>query len=102
MNYIHVCTCVDWINIISVNAALNCISWVSVCFSRHREMEQAEECPQYIQSNGVRTGCTFTRESLPEFSAFNICVNSSSPKVALRSAFFSLQVQNHGNTHIRP
>nr|XP_029476653.1 interleukin-13 receptor subunit alpha-2-like isoform X2 [Oncorhynchus nerka] len=61
----------------------------------HREMEQAEECPQYIHSNGVRTGCTFTRESLPEFSAFNICVNSSSPKVALRSAFFSLQVQNH-------
>ncbi|XP_041707176.2 interleukin-13 receptor subunit alpha-2 isoform X1 [Coregonus clupeaformis] len=61
----------------------------------HREMEQAEECPQYIHTNGVRTGCTFTRESLPEFSAFNICVNSSSPKVALRSAFFSLQVQNH-------
>ncbi|XP_038821240.1 interleukin-13 receptor subunit alpha-2-like isoform X2 [Salvelinus namaycush] len=61
----------------------------------HREMEQAEECPQYIHSNGVRTGCTFTRDTLPEFSAFNICVNSSSPKVALRSAFFSLQVQNH-------
>ncbi|XP_014051818.2 interleukin-13 receptor subunit alpha-2 isoform X5 [Salmo salar] len=64
----------------------------------HREMEQAEECPQYIHSNGVRTGCKFTEESLPEFSDFNICINSSSPKVVLRSAFFSLQIQNYGTS----
>ncbi|XP_041750107.1 interleukin-13 receptor subunit alpha-2 isoform X1 [Coregonus clupeaformis] len=61
----------------------------------HREMEQAEECPQYIHSNGIRTGCKFTEESLPEFRDFNICINSSSPKVVLRSAFFSLQIQNY-------
>ncbi|XP_028977105.1 interleukin-13 receptor subunit alpha-2 isoform X1 [Esox lucius] len=61
----------------------------------HQGMEQAEECPQYIFSNGDRIGCTFSGESLPEFTNFNICVNSSSPQVALRAAFFSLQVQNH-------
>ncbi|KAL0994063.1 hypothetical protein UPYG_G00117320 [Umbra pygmaea] len=61
----------------------------------HRGMEQAAECPQYIYSNGLKTGCKFCGESLPEFTNFNICVNSSSSNVALMSAFFSLQIQNH-------
>ncbi|XP_030636957.1 interleukin-13 receptor subunit alpha-2 isoform X2 [Chanos chanos] len=61
----------------------------------HREMGESEECPQYLYSDGVRKGCRFPRQSLLEYSDFNVCVNGSSPANALRPAFFSLQVQMH-------
>ncbi|KAI1903608.1 hypothetical protein AGOR_G00028950 [Albula goreensis] len=61
----------------------------------HRGMEQTLECPDYIHSNGLRTGCSFTWESLQEFTEFNICVNGSSVEGPVRPAYFSLQIQNH-------
>ncbi|KAJ7996649.1 hypothetical protein DPEC_G00239230 [Dallia pectoralis] len=61
----------------------------------HQGMDRTEECPRYIYSNELRIGCTFSGKSLPEFTDLNICVNSSSSRVPLRPAFFSLQVQNH-------
>lgn len=66
-------------------------------FARHREMDETEECPEYIILNEVRRGCRFPHQSLLEFSQFNMCVNGSSPAGSLRAAFFSLDVQNYGN-----
>ncbi|XP_048042912.1 interleukin-13 receptor subunit alpha-2 isoform X2 [Megalobrama amblycephala] len=61
----------------------------------HREMEETKECPEYIVLSEVRRGCRFPRESLLEFSKFNMCVNGSSPAGSLRTAYFSIEVQNH-------
>ncbi|KAJ8348197.1 hypothetical protein SKAU_G00267860 [Synaphobranchus kaupii] len=63
-------------------------------FYWHREMEMTMECPRYIESNGVRTGCSFPGDSLLEFTEFNICVNGSSADEPLRPAYFTLQIQN--------
>ncbi|XP_046876069.1 interleukin-13 receptor subunit alpha-2 isoform X1 [Hypomesus transpacificus] len=60
----------------------------------HSDMEHSEECPSYIVQNRARTGCNLSHDLLEEFTDFNICVNSSSPGVVVRPAFFSLQVQN--------
>ncbi|XP_051531804.1 interleukin-13 receptor subunit alpha-2-like isoform X2 [Myxocyprinus asiaticus] len=61
----------------------------------HSEMDETKECPEYIVISGVRRGCRFPRTSLTEFSTFIVCVNGSSPAGNLRTAFFSLEVQNH-------
>ncbi|TKS83967.1 Interleukin-13 receptor subunit alpha-2 [Collichthys lucidus] len=61
----------------------------------HRELDRAEECPEYILSGGVRSGCDFTDKPLPDFTDINFCVNGSSPDGPLRPSFFSLQIQNH-------
>ncbi|XP_031427932.1 interleukin-13 receptor subunit alpha-2 isoform X2 [Clupea harengus] len=61
----------------------------------HNGLEAVAECPQYLLSSGVRTGCLFPREAVKEFTDFNVCVNGSSPVGPLRPAYFSLQVQNH-------
>ncbi|KAM3869215.1 interleukin-13 receptor subunit alpha-2 [Diretmus argenteus] len=61
----------------------------------HMELEQTEECPKYIISNGVRSGCNFTRKHLPDFTVINFCVNGSSAMGPLRPTFYSLQIQNH-------
>ncbi|KAL4659695.1 interleukin-13 receptor subunit alpha-2-like isoform X1, partial [Arapaima gigas] len=64
-------------------------------FYWHSEMGQTMECPEYIQSNGVRRGCRFPEDVLEEFTDFNICVNGSSAAGPLRPSFFTLQIQNH-------
>ncbi|KAF7662047.1 hypothetical protein LDENG_00247930 [Lucifuga dentata] len=61
----------------------------------HMELGQTEECPKYIISNGVRNGCNFTRNFLPDFTDINFCVNGSSPEGPLKPTFISLQIQNH-------
>ncbi|XP_055370451.1 interleukin-13 receptor subunit alpha-2 isoform X2 [Betta splendens] len=60
----------------------------------HKELEHAEECPKYIISGGIRSGCTFMGNSLPDFTDINLCVNGSSHEGALTPAFISLQTQN--------
>lgn len=60
-------------------------------------MDETKECPEYIILSEGRSGCRFPRESLLEFSKFNICVNGSSPAGSLKMAYFSIEVQNHGN-----
>ncbi|KAM4620195.1 interleukin-13 receptor subunit alpha-2 isoform 2-T2 [Polymixia lowei] len=61
----------------------------------HGELERTKECPEYIISNGVRIGCNFTGNSLPDFTDINICVNGTSSQGKLRPIYFSLQIQNH-------
>ncbi|XP_022618249.1 interleukin-13 receptor subunit alpha-2-like isoform X2 [Seriola dumerili] len=61
----------------------------------HKELEQAEECPKYMISHSVRTGCNFTGKPLPDFTDINICINGSSPHGPLKPTFISLQIQNH-------
>uniref|UniRef100_A0A667X528 Interleukin 13 receptor, alpha 2 n=1 Tax=Myripristis murdjan TaxID=586833 RepID=A0A667X528_9TELE len=61
----------------------------------HNELEQTEECPKYIISNGIRSGCTFTGKSLPDFTDINFCVNGSSPEGPMKPSFITLQIQNH-------
>uniref|UniRef100_A0A672PTY4 Interleukin-13 receptor subunit alpha-2-like n=1 Tax=Sinocyclocheilus grahami TaxID=75366 RepID=A0A672PTY4_SINGR len=61
----------------------------------HKEMDETKECPEYIVLPEGRRGCRFPRESLLEFSNFNLCVNGSSPAGSLRTAYFSVEVQNH-------
>lgn len=61
----------------------------------HKKLGQAEECPKYIVSNGVRSGCNFSGISLPEFTDINFCVNGSSSDGPLKPTFISLQIQNH-------
>ncbi|XP_036976274.1 interleukin-13 receptor subunit alpha-2 isoform X2 [Acanthopagrus latus] len=61
----------------------------------HKELEKTEECPKYLISNGVRSGCNFTGTYLPDFTDINFCVNGSSPKGPLEPAFISLQIQDH-------
>ncbi|XP_018547058.1 interleukin-13 receptor subunit alpha-2 isoform X2 [Lates calcarifer] len=61
----------------------------------HRELEQAEECPKYILSGGVRSGCDFTGKALPDFTDINFCINGSSPQGPLKPTYASLQIQNH-------
>lgn len=63
---------------------------------RHKELEHAEECPKYIISDGVRSGCDFTETSLPDFTDINLCVNGSSFDGPLKPTFISLQTQNQG------
>uniref|UniRef100_A0A667WZ43 Interleukin 13 receptor, alpha 2 n=1 Tax=Myripristis murdjan TaxID=586833 RepID=A0A667WZ43_9TELE len=58
-------------------------------------LEQTEECPKYIISNGIRSGCTFTGKSLPDFTDINFCVNGSSPEGPMKPSFITLQIQNH-------
>lgn len=72
--------------------------YVVLSHPRHKELEHAEECPNYIISRGIRSGCRFPGTSLPLFTDINICVNGSSPEGPLQSQFISLQIQNHG-TH---
>lgn len=81
-------------------------SQMCVVFSRprHKELEHVEECPLYIISRGIRSGCRFTGTSLPLFTDINLCVNGSSPEGPLRPHLISLQIQNHGTyarTHAR-
>ncbi|XP_018607862.1 interleukin-13 receptor subunit alpha-2-like isoform X1 [Scleropages formosus] len=64
-------------------------------FYWHSEMGQAMECPEYIESDGFRTGCRFPKEVLEEFTDFNICVNGTSAAGPMRAAYFTLQIQNH-------
>ncbi|XP_070700346.1 interleukin-13 receptor subunit alpha-2 isoform X2 [Pempheris klunzingeri] len=61
----------------------------------HKNLEQAQECPKYLMSNGARSGCNFTGITLPDFTDINFCVNGSSPQGPLKPAFVSLQIQNH-------
>nr|XP_040038359.1 interleukin-13 receptor subunit alpha-2 isoform X1 [Gasterosteus aculeatus aculeatus] len=61
----------------------------------HKGLEKADECPKYLISNGVRSGCDFTGKALPEFSEINFCVNGSSPEGPLMTTFISLQILNH-------
>ncbi|XP_040007114.1 interleukin-13 receptor subunit alpha-2 isoform X2 [Xiphias gladius] len=61
----------------------------------HKDLEQAEECPQYIISGGVRSGCNFTGKALPDYSDINFCINGSSLEGPLKPTFISLQIQNH-------
>ncbi|XP_070773377.1 interleukin-13 receptor subunit alpha-2 isoform X1 [Enoplosus armatus] len=61
----------------------------------HKELEQAEECPKYLISSGVRSGCNFTGIPLPDFIDINFCVNGSSPEGPLKPTYISLQIQNH-------
>lgn len=61
----------------------------------HSELEQTEECPKYIISNGIRSGCNFTRKTLPDFTDINFCVNGSSPAGPLKPTFITMQIQNH-------
>lgn len=61
----------------------------------HMEMNEIQECPEYIVLSDVRRGCRFPRQSLLEFSNFNMCVNGSSAAGSLTTAFFSLEVQNY-------
>uniref|UniRef100_A0A8C1N4F9 Interleukin 13 receptor, alpha 2 n=1 Tax=Cyprinus carpio TaxID=7962 RepID=A0A8C1N4F9_CYPCA len=61
----------------------------------HREMDETKECPEYIIFSEGRRGCRFPRESLLEFSKFNLCVNGSSPAGSLKMAYFSIEVQNY-------
>ncbi|XP_013862076.1 interleukin-13 receptor subunit alpha-2 [Austrofundulus limnaeus] len=58
-------------------------------------LELAVECPKYILSGGVRSGCQFPRNSLAEFSDIIFCVNGSSSEGSLKPVFASLQIQNH-------
>ncbi|XP_061817571.1 interleukin-13 receptor subunit alpha-2 [Nerophis lumbriciformis] len=60
----------------------------------HSELEKTEECPDYIATNGVRSGCNFTRRPLPLFTDVNLCVNGSSPKGPLKPTYASIQIQN--------
>lgn len=89
-----------WQGLIMVVSGL--IALCILCFqtARHSDMEHSEECPSYIVQNRARTGCNLSHDLLEEFTDFNICVNSSSPGVVVRPAFFSLQVQNQGITII--
>ncbi|XP_072231888.1 interleukin-13 receptor subunit alpha-2 isoform X2 [Leuresthes tenuis] len=61
----------------------------------HKSLEQALECPKYVVSGGVRSGCNFTEKSLPLFTDINFCVNGSSLEGNLKPTFISLQIQNH-------
>ncbi|XP_035482680.1 interleukin-13 receptor subunit alpha-2 isoform X2 [Scophthalmus maximus] len=61
----------------------------------HKQLEHAEECPEYIISGGVRIGCNFTGKVLPDFTDINFCINGSSAEGALKPTFISLQIQNH-------
>lgn len=60
-------------------------------------MEETKECPEYFGSSNNQRGCRFPRQSLLEFSKFNMCVNGSSPAGSLRTAYFSIEIQNYGN-----
>ncbi|XP_029376027.1 interleukin-13 receptor subunit alpha-2 isoform X2 [Echeneis naucrates] len=60
----------------------------------HKDLEQTEECPKYILSGGVRSGCNFTGRTLPDFTDINFCINGSSAKGLLEPAFTTLQIQN--------
>uniref|UniRef100_A0A672G6R0 Interleukin 13 receptor, alpha 2 n=1 Tax=Salarias fasciatus TaxID=181472 RepID=A0A672G6R0_SALFA len=64
-------------------------------FFWHEELDQAEECPKYIFSRGIRRGCNFTEKPLPDFTDINFCVNGSSPQGPLKQTFISLQIQNY-------
>ncbi|XP_037126325.1 interleukin-13 receptor subunit alpha-2 isoform X1 [Syngnathus acus] len=61
----------------------------------HKELEQIEECPEYLFMNGVRSGCSLTGKPLPDFTDVNFCVNGSSPEGPLRPTYKSLQIQNN-------
>ncbi|KAM9846377.1 interleukin-13 receptor subunit alpha-2 [Aulostomus maculatus] len=61
----------------------------------HKELQQTKECPKYLLSNGVQTGCDFTGKPLPEFTDVSFCVNGSSPEGPLKPTYITLQIQNH-------
>lgn len=61
----------------------------------HNGLGSVAECPKYIESSGIRCGCTFPRDAVKEFTDFNVCVNGTSPMAPIRPAYFSLQAQNH-------
>ncbi|XP_057677101.1 interleukin-13 receptor subunit alpha-2 [Corythoichthys intestinalis] len=60
----------------------------------HKELENTEECPEYLLENGIRIGCSFTGKPLPDFTDINFCVNGSSAEGSLRHTYASLQIQD--------
>nr|AAR25681.1 class I helical cytokine receptor number 18 [Tetraodon nigroviridis] len=70
------------------NAQQNLYFW-------HKPLEYVKECPNYIISSGIRSGCRFPKSSLPVFTDINFCVNGSSSEGPLQPQFISLQIQNH-------
>ncbi|XP_047462048.1 interleukin-13 receptor subunit alpha-2 isoform X1 [Mugil cephalus] len=64
-------------------------------FFWHQELEQAVECPKYIESHKHRSGCNFTGNPVPQFTTINFCINGSSSEGPLKPAFMSLQIQDH-------
>lgn len=74
--------------------------YLILIFSRHKELEQAQECPEYVLSGGFRSGCNFTGKSLPAFTNINFCLNGSFHEEPLKPTFISLQTQNQGNVCI--
>ncbi|XP_074528807.1 interleukin-13 receptor subunit alpha-2 isoform X2 [Halichoeres trimaculatus] len=61
----------------------------------YKDLEQVEECPKYLTSNGYRSGCDFTGISLPDFTNIILCVNGSSAEGSLKPTYTALQIQNH-------
>ncbi|XP_076129947.1 interleukin-13 receptor subunit alpha-2 [Alosa pseudoharengus] len=61
----------------------------------HSGLESVAECPQYFPQSGDRKGCLFPRDTVKEFTDFNVCVNGSSPVGPIRPAYFNMQVQNY-------
>ncbi|CAG5874559.1 unnamed protein product [Menidia menidia] len=61
----------------------------------HKNLEHAVECPKYIMSGGVRSGCNLTENPLPLFKDINFCVNGTSHEGDLRPTCITVQMQNH-------
>ncbi|XP_051877032.1 interleukin-13 receptor subunit alpha-2 isoform X2 [Pristis pectinata] len=60
----------------------------------HHKLDQVMECKNYIKSQGHNVGCHFYKDSLIEFSDFNICINGTSGTGPVRPAYYVLQLQD--------
>lgn len=84
-----------------IKCGLNIKAYLLCLFLRHKELGQALECPEYLESGGIRKGCKFPDESLPLFTDINFCLNGTSSEGPLKPTFTSLQIQNHGKYNSR-
>ncbi|XP_007890449.1 interleukin-13 receptor subunit alpha-2 isoform X2 [Callorhinchus milii] len=63
-------------------------------FYWHQELEQAEQCKNYIENQESKIGCHFYSDDLIQFNDFNICVNGSSENKPVSPAYFTFQLQD--------
>ncbi|XP_061558152.1 interleukin-13 receptor subunit alpha-2 isoform X2 [Phycodurus eques] len=61
----------------------------------HNELEKTEECPKYLFTNEVKSGCNFTGKHFPDFTDINFCVNGSSSEGPLMPTYACIQIQNY-------
>lgn len=78
-----------------------CLSVCSLTAPRYEGLGQAVQCEDYIQDQGINTGCRLQNLSQAEYKELSICVNGSGAATLLRPLYVTLRLQDLGKAGSR-